>query len=363
MPLKILTVVGARPQFIKASVLNRLFLNSSDFEEIIVHTGQHYDDNMSNIFFNEMGIQKPHYNLNIQSKHHGEMTGLMMAEIEKIALIENPQCILVYGDTNSTLAGALVASKLHIKLAHVEAGLRSFNNFMPEEINRILTDRISNILFCPTQNAYNNLLNEGFQSFHDKKVVLSGDIMYDASLYYANQVQANESSKDFGKFVLCTIHRAENTDNDEKISTSFSSLDILGKEITVILPLHPRTKAKLQNLLGNFEIKFPNIKFLNPVGYLDMISFINECTFVITDSGGLQKEAFFMKKMCITLRDQTEWIELVDNGYNILCGISEFDIIQNCHKVLTVNVNFNKNLYGNGSCGEIILNELTSFLL
>lgn len=355
--MKILTIIGARPQFIKAAVLSRLIMNDPETEEILVHTGQHYDENMSEIFFEEMDIPKPQYNLNIHSKLHGEMTGKMMTEIEQVALKEKPDWILVYGDTNSTMAGALVASKLHIKLAHVEAGLRSFNNKMPEEINRIITDRLSDILFCPTDYAVENLKKEGFENFKDKKIIRTGDIMLDASMFYSKkQISFNkEVPKDF---ILCTVHRAENTDSTEKLRTIFKSLNGVGEKVKIVLPLHPRTKSKLEDITSDYKAEYPNIIFLEPLGYLEMIWCLNNCRFVITDSGGLQKEAYFFKKMCLTLRNETEWRELVDNGYNILSEINENDILNNAFKIFDRKETFDKELYGDGKSGDFILQQL-----
>lgn len=358
--MKILTIIGARPQFIKAAVLSRIIENDSDVEEILVHTGQHYDNNMSEVFFEEMAIPKPKYNLHIQSKLHGEMTGKMITEIERVVLEENPDWILVYGDTNSTLAGALVASKLHIKLAHVEAGLRSFNNNMPEEVNRIVTDRLSNILFCPTDYAIENLDKEGFGYFNEKKIVKTGDIMLDASLFYSKkEIQFGKEIPE--NFVLCTVHRAENTDNNEKLITIFESLDEIGKNNKVVLPIHPRTKSKLEVLVPDYKTKFSNIIFLEPLGYLEMIWCLHNCKFVITDSGGLQKEAYFFKKMCLTLRDETEWRELVDNGYNILTKIVKIEIVEKADMILHIEQNYDKKLYGDGKAGELILEQLKNY--
>jgi len=358
--MKIVTIIGARPQFIKAAVLSRIIQNDPEVKEILIHTGQHYDENMSDVFFDEMSIPKPEYNLHIQSKLHGEMTGKMMAEIEKVVLIENPDWILVYGDTNSTLAGALVASKLHIKLAHVEAGLRSFNNNMPEEVNRIVTDRLSNILFCPTDYAIDNLKNEGFENFNDKKVFKTGDIMLDASLFYSkNEIKFDKNVPD--SFVLCTVHRAENTDDNEKLLTIFDSLNVIGSKHKIVLPLHPRTRSKLEILKPDYKDFYDNIVFLEPLGYLEMIWCLNNCKFVITDSGGLQKEAYFFKKMCLTLRDETEWRELVDNGYNILTKIVKEEIIEKADRILNIKQDFDKELYGNGKSGELILEKLKNY--
>lgn len=358
--MKIITIIGARPQFIKAAVLSRIIKNDPEIQEILVHTGQHYDENMSDVFFEEMNIPKPQYNLHIQSKHHGEMTGKMIMEIEKVVLKENPDWILVYGDTNSTLAGALVASKLNIKLAHVEAGLRSFNNKMPEEINRIITDRLSNILFCPTDYAIENLKSEGFENFTEKEIVKTGDIMLDASIFYSkNKINFNKNIPE--NFVLCTVHRAENTDNDEKLFTIFESLNEIGITNKVVLPLHPRTKSKLNILKPDYKSLYPNIIFLEPLGYLEIIWCLTHCKFVITDSGGLQKEAYFFKKMCLTLRDETEWKELVDNGYNILTSINKNEILEKSNRILDIRQNFDQELYGNGKAGELILEKLKNY--
>lgn len=357
--MKIVTIIGARPQFIKAAVLSRIIAKQNDVEEVLVHTGQHFDENMSEVFFEEMHIPKPKYNLHIQSKLHGEMTGLMMAEIEKVAIQEKPDWILVYGDTNSTLAGALVASKLHIKLAHVEAGLRSFNNQMPEEINRIITDRLSQILFCPTDYAIKNLELEGYSQFKDKKLVKTGDVMYDASLFYSKQ-QYGTMLQLPEEFILCTVHRAENTD-DDRLLTIFDALNTLGLKNKIILPLHPRTKSRISNLNQDYKKFYNNITFVDPLGYLDMIHCLQNCKLVITDSGGLQKEAFFFKKLCLTLRDQTEWRELVDFGYNQLSSIIKDEIISKTNDLLLLKKDFKENLYGDGAAGEFILQEIKNY--
>jgi UDP-GlcNAc3NAcA epimerase len=289
------------------------------------------------------------------------MTGLMMSEIEKIVLNESPDCILVYGDTNSTLAGALVASKLNIKLAHVEAGLRSFNNNMPEEINRIITDRISDILFCPTENSLKNLQKEGFGNFEGKKIIKTGDIMLDASIFYAERGIKKKKQLD-EEFILCTFHRAENTDNDKNLLTILKAINEIGKRIKIIFPIHPRTKSKIEAINNNYKLKYSNVDFFEPLGYIDMISHIKNCKYVITDSGGLQKEAFFMKKMCLTLRNQTEWIELVEGGYNYLCEIDSDKILEANSKILTISKSFEENYYGNGNTGNQIINELKKTL-
>lgn len=351
--MKILTILGARPQFIKAGSISREIAKHKEIEEIIVHTGQHYDANMSDIFFDEMQIPKPNYFLGIGGKSHGAMTGQMIEKIEEVALIEKPDWIMVYGDTNSTLAGAIVASKLNIKLAHIEAGLRSFNMKMPEEVNRILTDRVSNILFCPTNTAIQNLKNEGYENL-DCKIIKSGDVMQDGAIFYKNlALKPNiEINKDF---ILCTIHRAENTDDETRLRNIFESLEEIAKEKQVILPLHPRTK----NILENIRLDISNLTIIEPVGYLEMVWLIDNCDFVMTDSGGLQKEAYFFEKQCITLRDETEWVELVDCGVNTLVGANKKKILE----AYKSNSEFNKensklDLYGSGIASKKIIKEL-----
>ena len=354
--IKILTILGARPQFIKAGSVSREIGKYKEIEEIIVHTGQHYDANMSDIFFDEMQIPKPNYFLGIGGKSHGAMTGQMIEKIEEVALKEKPDWIMVYGDTNSTLAGAIVASKLHIKLAHIEAGLRSFNMKMPEEVNRILTDRVSNILFCPTDTAIENLKNEGYENL-DCKIVKSGDVMQDGAIFYKNlAVKPNIEIKQ--DFILCTIHRAENTDDEIRLKSIFNALEEIAKEKQVILPLHPRTKKILENL----KLNISHLTIIDPVGYLEMVWLIDNCDFVMTDSGGLQKEAYFFEKQCITLRDETEWVELVECGANTLVGADKVKIF-NAYKN---NAEFNQenskfDLYGGGKASEYIINELLRY--
>ncbi len=358
--MKILTILGARPQFIKAGSISREIAKHKEIEEIIVHTGQHYDANMSDIFFDEMQIPKPNYFLGIGGKSHGAMTGQMIEKIEEVALIEKPDWIMVYGDTNSTLAGAIVASKLHIKLAHIEAGLRSFNMKMPEEVNRILTDRVSNILFCPTNTAIQNLKNEGYENL-DCRIVKSGDVMQDGAMFYKNlAIKPNIEIKN--DFILCTIHRAENTDDEIRLKSIFEALNEIAKEKQVILPLHPRTKKILENLKLNIK----NLTIIDPVGYLEMIWLIDHCDFVMTDSGGLQKEAYFFEKQCITLRDETEWVELVECRANTLVGADKEKIVSSYKSIVdslkTKNHKlWTKDLYGGGKASENIINELKAY--
>ncbi len=348
--MRIITVVGARPQFVKAAVVSRTFQSNPEIEEKIIHTGQHFDSNMSDIFFHEMQIPKPHYNLGIAGLSHGAMTGEMLKGIEEILINEKPNWVLVYGDTNSTLAGALAASKLHIKVAHVEAGLRSFNMNMPEEINRILTDRISNILFCPTETAVNNLYKEGFENFKSK-IHNVGDVMYDAAMFY--EKLAPECKYKF-PFVLATIHRQENTDDLNRLKNIFEAFGEIGKTHKVILPIHPRTKKIIQ--INQLVTK--GIELIEPVGYFEMISLLKGCSLVATDSGGLQKEAYFFKKPCLTLRDETEWVELVHGKFNVLTGADKEKIILSFNKMKNLEINFDSNLYGYGDAGSIIVNAL-----
>lgn len=351
---KIITVIGARPQFVKAATLSRQFLLLG-IEELIIHTGQHFDANMSEVFFTEMEIPKPAYQLDIHGLTHGAMTGRMLEAIEEILLKEKPDGVVVYGDTNSTLAGALAASKLHIPVIHVEAGLRSFNMEMPEEINRILTDRISDILFCPTETAVNNLQKEGYASM-PVQIFKNGDVMQDAAIYYAEKAEQksdilhkiNEPS-----FVLGTIHRQENTDSPEKLIEIVKGLNQINQQIPVIVPLHPRTRQLLlqQNII-------PEFKLINPVGYFDMIMLLKSCNMVITDSGGVQKEAFFFGKHCITLREQTEWVELVENGFNILVGSDPEKLNTAFDYFKTKISDFSVDLYGKGQAAKLIAAEI-----
>lgn len=351
---KIITIVGARPQFVKAATLSRQF-RITGIDEKIIHTGQHFDANMSDVFFSEMEIPKPAFQLDIHSVSHGAMTGRMLEGIEKILMNEKPDGVLVYGDTNSTLAGALAAVKLHIPVIHVEAGLRSFNMAMPEEINRILTDRISSVLFCPTDTAIGNLKNEGFDNM-PVKIFKNGDVMQDAAIFYA--VKAEEKSTilktiNLSKFILATIHRQENTDSPENLRNIITGLNEINQQTPVVVPVHPRTR----NILTQQNI-VPEFNLINPVGYFDMIMLLKTCDLVITDSGGVQKEAFFFGKHCITLREQTEWTELVENGFNILVG-SDPEKLKTAFEVLsTKQSDFSMDLYGKGEAAEKAVEEI-----
>ncbi len=353
--MKIVTIVGARPQFIKAAAVSREIKKHPSIEEIIIHTGQHYDINMSDIFFSEMEIPKPKLNLDVNGLSHGAMTGQMLEKIEKALMDIKPNWVLIYGDTNSTLAGALAAKKLHLKAAHVEAGLRSFNMKMPEEINRILTDRICDILFCPTDAAIDNLKKEGFENF-PVKVIRCGDVMQDAAIYYSKtSEQHSEIISQLGlkEFVLCTLHREENTNDKTVLSRLVNALNHLNEKIPVVIPLHPRTKKIISNF--NLELK---VKVIDPVGYFDMIELLKHCKLVMTDSGGLQKEAFFFRKFCVTLREQTEWVELVENDFNRVVGSDENKINEAISCFLNTKADFNINLYGNGNASSVIVESL-----
>ena len=318
---KILTVIGARPQFVKAAAISRVFKTNQKFNEIIVHTGQHYDANMSDIFFDELEITAPEYNLEISGSLHGDMTGSMLKNIEPIMIAEDPDFVMVYGDTNSTLAGALAASKLSIPILHIEAGLRSFNRAMPEEINRVLTDHISSLLFCPTKTAVKNLANEGITS----GVHFVGDVMYDAALHMRDIATEQSSILESynlvqGKYHLATVHRAENTDNLELLTQITDFLLEQNRSLPVVLPLHPRTKklAEIHNL------DLSDLVLLEPLGYMDMTRLICGAKSIFTDSGGLQKEAYFHRVPCTTLRNETEWVETVSHGWNRLWKENEW---------------------------------------
>ena len=365
--MKVVTVIGARPQFIKAAALSRVLRRQKGVQEILVHTGQHFDANMSEIFFAQMDIPKPDYNLEISGLNHGAMTGRMLEKIEQVLLDEKPDRVLVYGDTNSTLAGALAASKLHIPVAHVEAGLRSFNMRMPEEINRIVTDRLSDKLFCPTDTAVKNLKREGFEDFKGCQIIKSGDVMQDAAIYYASKAQPPELPAGGVSidepFALVTLHRAENTDDPQRLSDIFLALIEVCRKLPLLMPIHPRTSIKLNSLGLNFgKFLFPHERFclIDPVGYLEMVFLLQRCCLVLTDSGGLQKEAFFFQKPCITLRDETEWVELVESGFNMLTGDNKMKIIEAVDKMKHVAVADYNGLYGSGHACERIVDALLS---
>lgn len=345
--MKIISVVGARPQFIKVKpIIDEL--RRKKIGHILVHTGQHYDYEMSKIFFDELNIPEPDYNLEVGSNTHGKQTAFMLERIEKVLLEENPNLMIVYGDTNSTLAGALAAKKLHIKVAHIEAGLRSSNMEMPEEINRVLTDRISDILFCPTDKAVQNLEREGFGNF-ECKIVKSGDVMQDTVLSFRKFARKPDVEVP-GKFVLVTVHRPENTDNVRNLESILSALNRISREIAVFLPVHPRTRDVISK--NGVKVDFA---LARPISYLEMIYMLQNCSLVITDSGGLQKEGFFLRKPCVTLRNETEWTELVDNGVNMLAGSNTRNIYTCYKEMLNKDLNFGIDLYGDGkAAGKIV---------
>jgi UDP-GlcNAc3NAcA epimerase len=358
---KIITIVGARPQFVKAAALSRKFKEYGDlFNEVIVHTGQHFDKNMSDVFFDEMEIPQPNYNLNIHGLSHGAMTGQMLEGIEKVILEEKPDYVMVYGDTNSTIAGALAAKKLHVKVIHVEAGLRSFNMRMPEEVNRILTDRISDILYCPTQTAMDNLEKEGYKNIACEPV-LTGDIMQDAALFYKEKSDEvsdilSKLGVEKGNFILGTIHRAENTDDLARLGAIVSALNHVNTTTRVVVPLHPRTSKILKDkgIVTEFTI-------IEPVGYFDMLQLIAHSRLVMTDSGGLQKEAYFFNKYCITLRDETEWVELVKHGYNTIVGADMNKIIAAAKEYINKPFEKREELYGGGMAAHNMCEHLKQY--
>ncbi len=308
---------------------------------------------MSDVFFRQMQISQPAYNLSVNNLSHGAMTGRMIEKVEEILLIEKPDIVLVYGDTNTTLSAALAAVKLHIKVAHVEAGMRSYDKKMPEEINRVLTDHISSIFFCSTKQAIKNLTKEGFTSAKNE-IVLTGDVMYDASIFFSPYMQMPAFDIP-DKFVLSTIHREENTSDCSKLTEIISALNALHKDIPVIMPVHPRTKKILQQY--GCEILFT---MFEPVGYLQMIGLLKKCSLVITDSGGLQKEAYFVETPCVTIREQTEWIELIDSGANILATSNKNDIIKKAKHMLKSKINFQRKLYGDGNAAFKIASFLSN---
>lgn len=353
--MKILTVVGARPQFIKASVVSNA-LRAAEVDEVMIHTGQHYDANMSQVFFDELGIAPPAVNLGVHESTHGAMTAAMLTGIEAQIIEHEPSAVLVYGDTNSTLAGALAASKLHVPVAHVEAGLRSFNRRMPEEQNRVVTDHLSDLLLTPTTTATDNLAREGIDA---SMVAQVGDVMYDAALHFGRMVDAADSERPTAqhpwssRYVLATVHRAENTDDPERLSVIIAALEALTDEIDVVLPVHPRTRALLGDRAGSA------VHLIEPVGYLDMVRLERGATVICTDSGGVQKEAYFHGVPCVTLRDETEWTELVDLGWNRICPPASVDVVVDAvRSAMTGTPTDDSAPYGHGNASELITTEL-----
>ncbi|HBE42170.1 MAG TPA: UDP-N-acetylglucosamine 2-epimerase (non-hydrolyzing) [Bacteroidales bacterium] len=377
--IKLMNIVGARPQFIKASAISRAIRNnfSDRISEIIVHTGQHYDREMSDIFFDELEIQQPDYNLGVGSSRHGRQTSMMISGIEDILLNEKPDCVVLYGDTNSTLAGAIAAAKIHFPVVHVEAGLRSFNKSMPEELNRIMSDHSSTLLFAPTNDAFKNLMREGFRpensppyTIDNPKIYLTGDIMYDNALFYAELAERKKASflesleVKRNEFVLITIHREINTDDKSRLETLMRTLITLAQEysVTFVMPLHPRTilslKTKLEQLFSDLK-SCGYIRIIPPVSYLEMILLEKTSRMIITDSGGVQKESHFFRKPCLVLRAETEWVELVQNGTAELVDADPVRIRDGFLKFINDGSGLNyPAFYGNGKTAEFILSEI-----
>ena len=363
--MRIISIIGARPQFIKASAISRAIReynkNGIDtISETIIHTGQHFDKNMSNVFFKELNIPEPDFNLEIAGLNHGAMTGRMLEKIENILEEIQPNVVLIYGDTNSTLAGALAASKLHIPIAHIEAGLRSFNMSMPEEINRILSDRISTLLFCPTEEAVKNLRTESLA----KGVYNVGDVMYDAVKYYGDRAITNISLNKWNlknkEYALCTIHRAENTNDSLRLASILDALHEINKDCKVIFPLHPRTRQLISSY--GMDTKLIGMNIIEPVSYLEMLRLEHSALAILTDSGGIQKEAFFNQIPCITLRDETEWIETVQLGWNQVVGIDKDKILDSFYGISDRHTQAGTNPYGDGTAAEQILNIMRNEL-
>lgn len=374
--MKIVTVIGARPQIIKAAAISRAIKQHfcEEMQEIIVHTGQHYDNNMSQVFFDELGVPQPDYNLGVGSASHGVQTARMIEGVEDILLKEKPDCLVLYGDTNSTLAGAIAASKIHVPIVHVEAGLRSFNKSMPEEINRICCDHCSTLLFSPTATGFKNLINEGFNPDNKKKYTIDnpgiyhcGDIMYDNSKYFAtiadskSQILERENLKGVD-YVLCTIHRDNNTDQPKRLNSIFKALLAIADKTAVVMPLHPRTAKLLEHNLQKdvFEkvSSNKNIRLLPPASFLDMIVLERHSKMVVTDSGGVQKEAFFFQKPCLILRSETEWKEIVECGAAVITDANEQQIVK-AYGDFTDNPPHNyPEFFGNGYAAEFICKEM-----
>ena len=372
--IKIVTIIGARPQIIKAAALSRAIKNkfSDKIKEVIVHTGQHYDENMSQVFFDELGIPTPDYNLGVGSGSHGAQTAKMIEGIEEILVKEKPDYLVVYGDTNSTLAGAIAASKIHIPIVHIEAGLRSFNKAMPEEINRICCDHCSTMLFSPTSTGYKNLINEGFNPKNEKPFTADnpgiyhcGDVMYDNSLHFGKTTDNRQQTTDFvaeENFILCTIHRNNNTDEPDRLKSIVNALIKISEEKDIIIPLHPRTKKLLNVNLDSATydtfINNSRIHITDPVSFLEMISLEKNADLVITDSGGVQKESYFFKKPCIIMRSETEWKEIVEVGAAIIADADEERIIEAYYHFKDNKTIEFPEIFGDGRAAEFICKEL-----
>jgi UDP-GlcNAc3NAcA epimerase len=380
--MKIVTVVGARPQFVKAAAVRRAIeaynkhaslprrrRSKKAFQELLVHTGQHYDYAMDGVFFEELQLPKPDYHLGVGSGSHAQQTALMLERIETLLQKEKPDAVLVYGDTNSTLAGALTAAKLNIPVAHVEAGLRSFNRVMPEETNRLLTDHLSTFLFCPTQQSVQNLTKEGIKNGKEKVVKRVGDVMYDSILHYSTLADKKSTilndlnlftthDSRLTNYYLATLHRAENTDDPKRLRSILEALDEIGKESPVVLPLHPRTKKMITTY--GLRLREERVRWIDPVSYLDMITLSKHARVILTDSGGVQKEAYWLRVPCVTLREETEWVETVESGCNVLVGADRKKIVEAVHsregkKLPKKGVK----LFGDGKASERIVQTLS----
>lgn len=375
--IKLITIIGARPQIIKASAISRAIKEgyADEIEEVIVHTGQHYDQNMSEVFFTELSIPLPKYNLGVGSSKHGEQTAKMIEGIENILEIEKPNAIILYGDTNSTLSGAIAASKIHIPIIHIEAGLRSFDKYMPEEINRIMCDHASTLLFSPTKAGYNNLIREGFSKEINEKPSMNmpniyhcGDIMYDNTLHFSNFINVRETNlSKYGKdFILCTIHRNTNTDDKIRLSAIFNAINEISKTEKIIIPLHPRTKKMMPLTLGESFSKEiennANIEIIEPVSFLDMIYLEKNSKLILTDSGGVQKEAYYLEKPCVILRKQTEWIEIVECANAVLADADYNTILNSVENYIINPPKSYPKLFGDGNAAKFICQEIIKCL-
>jgi UDP-GlcNAc3NAcA epimerase len=378
--IKIVTVIGARPQIIKAAALSRTIKKkfADKIQEVIIHTGQHYDDNMSQVFFDELNVPQPNFNLNVRLPSHGEQTAAMITGIEKIILAEKPDCIVIYGDTNSTLAAAIAAAKVYVPIIHIESGLRSFNKLMPEEVNRIMCDHVSTFLFCPTKTAYDNLLKEGFKennpapyTINNPKIYHCGDVMYDNSIYFSEVAEKKSTVlQDTGlkpdQYILVTIHRNNNTDDPARLCSIFFALKKIAekKKIQLVIPLHPRTAKQLEQIPELYEAvqAEPLIKILPPVSFLEIICLEKNSKLVITDSGGVQKEAFFFKKPCIILRSETEWIELTACGAAQLTDTNETAILDAVDYFFDRTDLLFPTFFGDGKAAEFICEEILTYI-
>lgn len=363
----LLTIIGARPQIIKAAALSRAIKNhfSDKIQEHILHTGQHYDQNMSQVFFDELGIPAPEFNLGVGSGSHGQQTAKMIQGIEEVLLSQRFDGIVLYGDTNSTLAGAVAASKLHVPIFHIEAGLRSFNMSMPEEVNRIVCDQLSSILFAPTQTAVDNLLADGL----DRRAVIanSGDVMYDNSCYYATisdekSCILGEAGVSSGNYILATLHRDFNTDDNDRLMSILNAFIGLAGDCPVVWPIHPRTRNKIDRICNVSELVSKGIRIIPPASFLDMLALEKNARLVLTDSGGVQKEAFFLQRPCVIMRPETEWVEIIDAGAGIIADADTNRIVGACNELYDRQISFPK-LFGDGHAAEKILDEICAFFV